>query len=115
MDREKGKAMKRYGMVIRLRPEHEEAYRLAHGAVPTDVLQTIRECKIVNYSIFLLNSVLFGYFEYAGSDFQADMAKMAADPATQRWWEVMEPMQEPFPDRAPGEWWSTMDEVFHTD
>lgn len=107
--------MKRYGMVIRLRPEHEDAYRLAHSAVPSDVLQTIRECNIENYSIFLHHSVLFGYFEYVGSDFSADMARMAADPATQRWWEVMEPMQEPFPDRAPGEWWSPMDEVFHAD
>lgn len=107
--------MKRYGMVIRLRPEHEAAYRKAHSAVPPDVLRTIRECNIRNYSIFLRNSVLFGYFEYLGSDFSADMAKMAADPATQQWWSVMEPMQEPFPDRAPGEWWATMDEVFHLD
>ena len=107
--------MKRYGMVIRLRPEHEEAYRLAHSAVWPDVLQTIRKCNIENYSIFLHNSVLFGYFEYVGSAFSADMARMAADPATQRWWQVMEPMQEPFPGRAPGEWWSPMEEVFHAD
>lgn len=110
-----GKTMKRYGMVIRLRPEHEETYRLAHSAVPPDVLHTIRECNIENYSIFLRNSVLFGYFEYRGSDFSADMARMAEDPATQRWWRVMEPMQEPYPDRAPGEWWTSMDEVFHVD
>ncbi len=107
--------MKRYGMVIRLRSEHEEAYRVAHSAVPQDVLHTIRECNIENYSIFLRSSVLFGYFEYVGSDFSADMAKMAADPATQRWWAIMNPMQEPFPDRPAGEWWSQMDEVFHLD
>ncbi len=107
--------MKRYGSVIRLRPEHEEAYRKAHAAVPAEVLRTIYECNIRNYSIYLRNSVLFGYFEYIGSDFAADMAKMAADPATQKWWAVMGPMQEPFPDRASGEWWATMDEVFHVD
>lgn len=107
--------MKRYGVVIRLRPEHEAAYRTAHSAVPPDVLRTIRECNIRNYSIFLRNSVLFGYFEYVGSDFSADMAKMAADQATQQWWSAMGPMQEPFPDRATGEWWATMDEVFHLD
>src|ERR1700748_1640746 len=107
--------MKRYGTVIQLRPEHEEAYRIAHSAVPPDGLRTIRECNIKNYSIYLRNSVLFGYFEYAGSDFSADMARMAADPATQQWWKSVQPMQEPFPDRAEGEWWSTMDEVFHLD
>ncbi len=28
---------------------------------------------------------LFSYSEYSGSDFAADMAKMAADATTQRW------------------------------
>jgi L-rhamnose mutarotase len=107
--------MKRYGMVIQVKPEHEEAYRIAHAAVPPDVLRMIRECNIRNYSIYLRNSVLYSYFEYTGSDFSADMAKMAADPATQLWWSRVAPMQEPLPDRAPGEWWANMEEVFHLD
>ena len=73
----------------------------------------IAECNIREYSIFLRNSVLYSFFEYIGNDFAADMAKMAADPATQKWWSVIEPMQNPFPDRAPGEWWAVMEEVFH--
>jgi hypothetical protein len=24
-------------------------------------------------------------------------------------------MQDPFPDRAPGDWWLTIPEIFHTD
>ena len=47
--------------------------------------------------------------------FAADMAQMAADPETQEWWALCKPMQEPVPDRAEGEWWATMNEVFHTD
>jgi L-rhamnose mutarotase len=43
------------------------------------------------------------------------MRKMAADPATQQWWAIMEPMQEPLPNRTPGEWWAEMEEVFHHD
>jgi L-rhamnose mutarotase len=43
------------------------------------------------------------------------MAKMAADPTTQKWWAVMEPMQQPLETRAPGEWWAEMEEVFHLD
>jgi L-rhamnose mutarotase len=46
-------------------------------------------------------------------DFQADMAKMAADPTTQRWWSFCEPCQAPLPDRQAGEWWAAMEEVFH--
>ena len=58
---------------------------------------------------------LFAYFEYVGDDFAADMAAMAADPETQRWWALTDAMQEPFPDREPGSWWKTIREVFHTD
>jgi L-rhamnose mutarotase len=102
-------------MVIGVRPGHEEAYRTAHRAVPPGVLRMIRDCNLRNYSIFLRNSVLYSYFEYVGADFSADMAKMAADPATQGWWRQVGPLQEPFPDRASGEWWAAMEEVFHLD
>ncbi|MCB0110505.1 MAG: L-rhamnose mutarotase, partial [Caldilineaceae bacterium] len=61
------------------------------------------------------DNLLFAYFEYIGDDFAADMAKMAADPTTQEWWQVCTPLQDPLPTRAEGEWWATMDEVFHTD
>jgi L-rhamnose mutarotase len=78
-------------------------------------LATIRACNIRNYTIYHKDGFLFAHFEYHGSDFAADMAKMAADPVTQRWWEIMMPMQEPLPTRSEGEWWATMEEVFHTD
>jgi L-rhamnose mutarotase len=110
-----GGTLKRYGMVIGVKPSEVDAYTEAHRAVPPQVLRTIHECNIRNYSIFLRNSVLYSYFEYIGEDFAADMAKMGEDPATQEWWRRVGPMQEPYPDRAPGEWWASMDEVFHTD
>ena len=53
--------------------------------------------------------------EYHGTDFAADMAKMAADPKTQEWWAVCMPCQEPLETRAEGEWWARMEEVFHLD
>ena len=43
---------------------------------------------------------LFSYFEYVGDDFAADMANMAADPTTQKWWAVCKPCQEPLANRA---------------
>jgi L-rhamnose mutarotase len=107
--------MRRYGMIIRLRPEAEAAYREHHQAVWPAVLETITACNMRNYTIFLRDGCLFGYFEYIGQDYAADMRKMAADPATQKWWAIMDPMQEPLPNRAEGEWWSLMEEVFHHD
>ena len=43
------------------------------------------------------------------------MAKMAADPVTQRWWKETDPCQIPIPGCSPKEFWSAMEEVFHLD
>jgi L-rhamnose mutarotase len=102
-------------MVIGLKPEAEEKYKQYHAAVWPGVLATISACNIRNYSIYLQNHTLFGYFEYHGTDYAADMAKMAADKSTQEWWAIMEPMQSPLPGRKPGAWWAAMEEVFHAD
>jgi len=107
--------MKRYGQVIGIKPEKIEEYRALHADVWPGVLKTIEECNIKNYSIYLHDNLLFAYFEYHGDDFEADMAKMAADPATQEWWDVCMPMQIPVDTRAEGEWWKTLEEVFHRD
>lgn len=107
--------MKRYGMVIGLKPEAEQKYREYHAAVWPDVLAMIGRCNIRNYSIFLKDGTLFSYFEYHGDDFAADMAKMAADKTTQDWWSIMMPMQAPLATRKEGEWWAGMEEVFHVD
>jgi len=112
--------MKRYGMVIGLAPDKLDEYRKLHAAAWPEVLRMIRECNLRNYSIYLHrlpdgNHYLFSYFEYVGSDFTADMRRMAADATTQRWWSFTAPCQRPLPDRPEGGWWSTMEEVFHTD
>jgi L-rhamnose mutarotase len=107
--------MKRFGQIIGLKPECYEEYKKYHAGVWPEVLETIRECNIRNYSIFHKDRQLFAYFEYIGNDFEADMAKMAAHPKTQEWWSIMEPMQQPVENRNPGEWWANMEEVFHLD
>ena len=107
--------MKRYGTMLRLKAGAEETYRRYHAAVWPEVLRMIANCNIRNYSIYLKDRILFGYFEYHGTDFAADMKKMAADPKTQEWWAIMMPLQEPLASRREGEWWAEMDEVFHAD
>jgi len=112
--------MKRYGMVLYLRPEKVDEYVRLHAAVWPEVLATISACNLRNYTIFLRElddgrPCLFATFEHHGDDFAADMARMAADPVTQRWWALCEPCQEPLRGRAPGEWWAPMREVFHHD
>ena len=107
--------MKRFGQVIGVSSEHLEEYKRNHAAVWPEILAKITECNIRNYSIFYNDGLLFAYFEYYGSDFDSDMQKMADDPKTQEWWALIKPMHKPLATRAPGEWWSTMEEVFHLD
>jgi L-rhamnose mutarotase len=107
--------MKRYGSVLKVKLEAIESYKKYHEAVWPEVLAMLRKCNISNYSIFLRDHWLFGYFEYRGTDYATDMAQMAADPKTQEWWAMMMPMQEPVETRANGEWWANMEEVFHMD
>ena len=107
--------MKRFGQIIGLDPSKYEEYKKYHKSVWPGVLDMIKKCNIHNYTIFHKDGLLFAYFEYAGEDYEADMAKMAADPETQKWWSIMDPMQKPLENREKGDWWTKMEEVFHTD
>lgn len=109
--------MERRAQIIRLKPEDIAEYKRIHAEVWPGVLKTIRACNIKNYSIFLREpeNLLFAYFEYHGRDFDADMAKMAEDETTQRWWEITDPMQQSLDSTAEGEWWAPAEMVFHTD
>ncbi|MBT3319388.1 MAG: L-rhamnose mutarotase [Clostridia bacterium] len=105
--------MKRYGQVIKVRPEKLDYYKKLHANPWPEVLDMISACNIKNYSIYLKDDFLFAYFEYVGDDFEADMAKMAADPTTIKWWDECKPCQQPLETAGPDEWWSDMQEVFH--
>lgn len=112
--------VQRYGSVIGIKKEAIPEYKKLHAQVWPKVLDQISKSNIRNYSIFLGEIkpdeyYLFGYFEYIGDDFDADMAKMAEDPTTQKWWDVTEPLQKPLDTRDPGEWWHNMEQVFYFD
>lgn len=108
----------RYGSVIGMKPEMIETYKRLHAKPWPGVLTKLRECNIRNYSIYLKELepgkyYLFSYFEYVGNDFTGDMEKMAADPVTQQWWTHTDPCQIPVTVRKQGEFWASMEEVFH--
>jgi L-rhamnose mutarotase len=104
--------MQRIAMVIDVKEEHLEAYKSLHAEPWPEILATLRRANISNYSIFLKDHTLFSYFEYHGSDFEGDLATIAADPHTQNWWRLTDPCQLPWTTRAPGEWWARMEPVF---
>ena len=110
----------RYAGVIGLRAEKIAEYKELHAAIWPEVAKAVRDANIRNYSIYLKklpdgNYCLFSYFEYVSDDFASDMAKLSDNADVRRWWSVTEPCQAPFDDRKPGEWWASMEEVFHYD
>jgi L-rhamnose mutarotase len=109
--------MKRMGMMIGLKGEAIAEYKRLHAAVWPGVLATISAANIRNYSIFLREpeNVMFAYWEYHGDNFAADSARIGEDPITREWWAICGPMQIPLETRAEGEWWASMEEVFHHD
>jgi L-rhamnose mutarotase len=106
---ESEKVTKRVGSLIKVKPEYEERYIILHKYTFPGVLDRIRKSNIRNYSIFLLDGILFSHYEYVGNDFDADM-KAIADPTTEDWWKLTDPMQEPLPTRKEGEWWAEMEQ-----
>jgi L-rhamnose mutarotase len=107
--------MSRHGFVVGVRPEKREEYLELHRAVWPRVEQAMSEHNIRNYSIFIIDDVLFGTYEYVGEDYDADMARIQADPTSREWWSRTNPCQVPFGAAPPGTLWREMDLAWHMD
>jgi len=110
----------RYGMVIGLKPEAIERYEDLHANPWSGVLDQLDRSHLRDFSIWTIElhpgeHYLFGYFEYDGDDLEADMAVMAEDATTQKWWAETDPCQTPIPTAVEGEQWTMMREVFFHD
>ena len=113
---------RRIGQIIRLKRESLQAYKECHAAVWPAVLKQIKECNIIDYSIYLdeQSMILFATMKWNGSDFDADMEKMRANPEVQKWWHMTDSMQETLVEGSSGStdpkgWWRDLEEVFHCD
>ena len=51
----------------------------------------------------------FGYYEYHGDDFDADMAKLAAEPRNREWLTICDPLQRPLEGETG---WVVMERVY---
>jgi L-rhamnose mutarotase len=111
------KTPRRIAWVTGLRREKAAYYEQLHANPMPGVNEMINACHLHNVSVHKAeiagNLYLFFYCEYTGDDFDADMAKMAADPATQLWWKETDPCQEPLPAAAAlGKIWADTKEVY---
>nr|OQO21867.1 hypothetical protein B0A51_13985 [Rachicladosporium sp. CCFEE 5018] len=109
---------RRIAQTIRLRRSSLEAYKALHAAIWPAVLEQIKDCNIVDYSIFLdePTMMLFAVMKYTGSDWEADMEKMQANEEVRRWWKETDAMQETFVEGSTGSvdakgWWRGLEEL----
>ena len=107
-------SVKRVGMVVKLKPECVADYRRLHADSNPGVRDLLGKYHLANFNIFLQqigdDFFEFGYYEYTGDDFQADMAALAQEPRNQAWLEICDPMQVPV-SGASG--WAEMERVYY--
>jgi L-rhamnose mutarotase len=111
------KEVKRVGMVIKIKPECIEEYKAVHADSNYGVRDLLIEANMRNFSIFLHqlddgNWYEFGYYEYTGDDFEADMAKLDKHPRNIEWLKVCDPMQIPLEGYDS---WAEMEQVYYND
>lgn len=105
--------MQRYGQVVKVRPEKYEEYKYLHDNIWPEIVDLIHGANVENFSIFYRDGYLFKYFEYVGDDFEADMAKLAANPKNKEWLTHTDPCQEGVETAEPGQLWVPMDLMIH--
>jgi len=105
--------VKRVGMVVGIKPECIAQYKKLHADSNAGVRDLLTKYHMQNFSIYLQQIdgkwYEFGYYEYTGSDFKGDMAKLDKEPRNIEWLKVCDQMQIPLPG-AKG--WTVMERAY---
>ncbi|KAG5962627.1 hypothetical protein E4U56_003279 [Claviceps arundinis] len=112
---------RRFGQVIKLKKGCVEEYKKCHANIWPEVAKQIKDCGIVDYSIYYDDNtgLLFGSYKYIGYDYAGDMERMADNPKVREWWKMTDSYQESLvPGALSSEsvtpsWWKPMEEVFY--
>lgn len=107
--------VRRVGMVIGIKSDQISAYEALHAASNAGVRDLLTKYHMHNFSIYIHQLddgkyYLFGYYEYTGTDFETDMAKLSAEPRNQKWLSATDPLQIPLSGEKS---WAKMQEVYH--
>ena len=102
--------MPRVAFVMQLEPGNEALYVQKHDEIWPEMVATLHEFGIHNYSIYRRGLTLFAYLE---CDDPARLAGQRDNPVVQRWWEMMRPLMVYNADGTP--WTESLAEVFHLD
>ena len=107
--------VQRYGMVIGVKDERIDDYKAVHADDHAGIRDLLEAVNMRNFSIFMQrlpdgDHYLFGYYEYVGADYEADMARLAAEPRNRAWLADTDAMQVPLPG---ADSWTLMERVYY--
>lgn len=101
--------MTQYAWVLEVRPGYEDEYKKRHDEIWPEMLESLKQAGIRNYTIFRHGLTLFGYFET--DDLKKTIAALSASAVDKRWSEWMAPImkiesdsQTGFPFLLPKQW-----------
>jgi L-rhamnose mutarotase len=108
--------MKRYAQTLNIKDDPETIARYVehHRAVWPEVERGLRDIGIERMLIWRLGRRLFMLMETVDRfDPERDFARYTdSDPRIREWQSLMESLQEPVAEAAPGEWWAQMELVY---
>jgi L-rhamnose mutarotase len=108
--------MKRYAQTLNIKDDPDTIARYVeyHRAVWPEVERGLRAIGIERMLIWRLGRRLFMLMETVDDfDPDRDFARYTdSDPRIREWQSLMESLQEPVADAAPGEWWARMELVY---
>ncbi len=86
-------SVRRMGSVIGVRPEKLALYKELHAQPWPEMNAALNAANLHNYSIYLREpeNLLFAYWEYTGSDFDADMKVLDGLAVSKKWLALTDP------------------------
>eukprot|EP00755_Sulcionema_specki_P013415 Sspe_Gene.53900::Locus_29772_Transcript_1_1_Confidence_1.000_Length_737::g.53900::m.53900 len=111
------KAARRFGGLIKLKPEMYDQYTQLHDHTWDEVMEKMYHANMRNFVVYLHEEThqMFSHWEYIGDNLEEDMKKLETDPMIKYWWSFCEPCQEPLKWSGPppsqggkGDWWSPL-------
>jgi len=105
----------RVGIVIKMDSTRMKEYLALHADSNRGVRDLLQKYNMRNFSIFMTkledgNYYEFGYYEYTGTDYEADMAALAREPRNIEWLGMCDPMQIPLKGETS---WKRMKPIFY--
>ena len=108
--------MTRHVFLVHLRddPAGIAAYRAHHQRVWPEVIRSLHRAGVREMDIHLLGRTAVMIVDVADGVDVRDvfLAHRASSGRVAEWEHLMQSLQEPSPEAAPGEWWAQMEPVF---